>query len=189
MKPRTLASLIFALIVAASASSAVIAQEPGASLPEINASVPQSAILTADEAAKILPATVFFRGQSAPVQGRNSAGIRFPDQRLMLVSLIDTSGYSSQVQNKYQAYLITESPLDIDGHRLPAGAYGCGFLNGNSFTVMDLGAHDLFTAKASADTGLHRPRPLQLVAAPGSNGAYRLYAGRTYVTFHLASGS
>ena len=182
MKLRTLAFLALALVLG---SSAVIAQEPGATLPEANAGVHPSTILTADQAANILPATVFFRGQSAALQGRNSAGVRFPDQMLMLVSLVDTSCYSSQVQSKYQAYLITESSLDTGGHRLAPGAYGCGFLNG-SFLVQDLGAHDLFTANATADSTLHRPRPLQIVAAPDSSGAYRLYAGRNYVTIHLA---
>lgn len=185
MTLRTLATFVFALALA---SSPILAQEPGATLPESNAKAGThtSGILTADQAAKILPQSVFFRGQSAPIQGRNSAGVRFPDQMLMLVALVDTSGYSSQVQSKYQAYFITESPLDIDGHRLPPGAYGCGFLNGNSFLVQDLGAHDLFTANATPDAVLHRPKPLQILAAPDANGAYRLYAGRTYVTIRLA---
>src|SRR6202034_1771892 len=106
----------------------------------------QATLLKPDEVAAILPPAVFFQGKSAPVQGRNSGGIRFEDKSLMLVSLIDTSGYSSQVQEKYQAYLITESPLDIDGHRLSPGAYGCGFLNDSGFVVMDIGGHDLFSA-------------------------------------------
>jgi hypothetical protein len=144
------------------------------------------AVLPAAEAAKILPATVFFRGLSAPVQGRNSGGVRFADKGLMLVALVDTSGYSSQVQEKYQAYLITESALEIDGHRLPPGAYGCGFIAGDTFIVQDLGAHDLFTARSERDAGLRRPTPLQVLAAPGAEGGYRLYAGRSYIGFKLA---
>jgi hypothetical protein len=102
------------------------------------------------------------------------------------VSLVDTSGYSSQVQEKYQAYLITESALNIDGHRLAPGAYGCGFIGGDSFVVMDIGGHDLFTAHSTRDVDLHRPTPLQIVAAPGASGDFRLYAGRNYVSFRLA---
>jgi hypothetical protein len=130
---------------------------------------------------------VFFRGQSAPVQTRNSGGVRFEDKSLMLVSLVDNSGYSSQIQEKYQAYLITESSLDIDGHRLAPGAYGCGFLNDRGFVVMDIGGHDLFTAHATHDGDLHRPTPLQVMAAPNEPGKYRLYAGRNFVTFRLAT--
>jgi hypothetical protein len=185
MRLHVLATAAFVLTLA---SSVAIAQEPGASLPEANAGVHHSSLLTAAEAAKILPASVFFQGQSAPVQGRNSGGVRLPDHSLVLVSLVDTSGYSSQVQSKYQAYLITESALDIDGHTLPAGAYGCGFIANDSFIVMDIGGHDLFTAHSKADAGLPRPRPLTVGHSPDNQG-YRLYAGRNYVTFRAASGS
>jgi hypothetical protein len=145
-------------------------------------SVRAGGILTPAETTKILPATVFFQGQSASVQGRNSAGIHLPGQGLLLVSLIDTSGYSSQVQSKYQAYLIVEAPVEIGGHPLPAGAYGCGFLANNQFIVMDIGGHDLFTAASTSDAALSRPKPLQILADQGKPGSYRLYAGRSYVT-------
>ena len=105
----------------------------------------------------------------------------------MLVSLVDNSGYSSQIQEKYQAYLITESPLNIDGHSLAPGAYGCGFVN-DSFIVMDIGGHDLFTAHAIHDSDLHRPTPLQVMAVPNEPGKYRLYAGRNFVSFGLSTG-
>jgi hypothetical protein len=144
-------------------------------------------LLKATEAAELLPTTVFFQGKTAPVQGRNSGGIRFEDKSLMLVSLIDTSGYSSQVQEKYQAYLITESSLEIEGHRLAPGAYGCGFLSDGGFIVMDIGGHDLFTAKATHDGDLHRPTPLQIMTLPNEPGKYRLYAGRNFIRFWIAS--
>jgi hypothetical protein len=154
-----------------------------AQAPADSASVSTAAsIIGAEDAAKILPQTVFFRGLSAPVQARNSGGVRFADKRMMLVSLVDTSGYSTQVKEKYQAYLITETAIEIGGHHLAPGAYGCGFIADNVFVVQDIGAHDLFTAHSVADTDLRRPTPLQIVAAPGGDG-YRLYAGRSYVTF------
>jgi hypothetical protein len=141
--------------------------------------------LTASEAEKFLPATVFFRGQSAHIQARNSSGVQFNKDTLLLVTLVDTAGYSSSVQEKYQAYLITEASLDIEGHRLPPGAYGCGFVAGNSFVVMDIGGHDLFSIHSTKDTALHRPTPLQVLPAPEGTG-YRLYAGRDYIDFALS---
>lgn len=133
-----------------------------------------------------LPATVFFHGQTAPIQLRNSGGIRFPDGTYALFALVDSSGYSSSIREKYQAYLLTEVPLDIDGHHLAPGAYGCGFINPNSFVIMDIGGHDLFTAHASRDASLHRPTPLQ-VQAGDAPSHYRLYSGRTFVPFARAS--
>jgi len=177
----------FIALALAGAFTAIHPQEPGRTMPEANASVQQSAILTAAETQKILPPAVFFRGQSAPVQGRNSGGVRLSDHAFVLISLVDTSGYSSQVQQKYQAYLITESALDIDGHTLPPGAYGCGFIANDSFIVMDIGGHDLFTAHSAHDASLSRPRPLTVAAAPANQG-YRLYAGRNYITFRAVPG-
>jgi hypothetical protein len=141
--------------------------------------------LTATEAAKFLPATVFFRGQSAPIQARNSGGVQFAKDALLLVALVDTAGYSSSVQEKYQAYLITEESIDIEGYRLKPGAYGCGFVGGNTFVVMDIGGHDLFSAPSAKDTTLRRPTPLQVLPAPSGSG-YRLYVGRDYVGFAQA---
>jgi hypothetical protein len=148
----------------------------------------ESGVLKPADLANILPATVFFQGKAAPVQSRNSGGVRFADKSLMFASLVDTSGYSSQVQEKYQAYLITESAIDIGGHRLAPGAYGCGFISGDNFIVMDIGGHDLFTAKTTRDDGLRRPTPLQVMADAKEPGKYRLYAGRNFVVFQLATG-
>src|SRR3981081_415159 len=67
----------------------------------------------ADISSKLLPETVFFRGQVAPTQLRNSGGVRFADDLYMLVALVDNSGYSTSVREKYQAYLLTEAPLDF----------------------------------------------------------------------------
>lgn len=143
-------------------------------------------VLNAAEATKLLPSAVFFRGQSASVQTRNSGGVRFNKNAVMLTTLVDTSGYSTQVQEKYQAYLITETPLSIDGHRLEPGAYGVGFIANDSFIVMDIGGHDLFTAHTEKDPALRRPSPLQVLAAPGSSDHYRIYSGRTFVSFTAA---
>lgn len=148
------------------------------SAPASIAPAASSAILNAAEAGKILPSSVFFQGQSASVQDRNSAGIRFGKDSYFLIALVDTSGYSSSIQQKYQAYLITQEPIDIDGHRLAPGAYGCGFIAGDKFVVMDIGAHDLFTVSSVHDVELRRPTPLQILP---SGNHYRFYEGRNYV--------
>ena len=184
MKLRMLGIVMFASILT---STVLIAQTTAGQSSVTTSNSMQASVLDAGEATKIMPASVFFRGQSASIQGRNSGGVRFEDKSMMLVSLVDTSGYSSHVQEKYQAYLITESALNIGGHQMAPGAYGCGFISGDSFIVMDLGGHDLFTAHSTRDADLHRPTPLQILVAPGSSENYRLYAGRNYVSFRLAA--
>ena len=63
----------------------------------------------------LVPATVFFRGQVASVQARNAGGVKLADGMFVLCALVDTSGYSTAVQQKYQGYFITEVALDING--------------------------------------------------------------------------
>jgi hypothetical protein len=140
------------------------------------------ATLKAGDTTNLMPATVFFRGQVASVQARNSGGVKLADGMFVLCALVDTSGYSTAVQQKYQAYFITEVSLDIDGQTLKPGAYGVGFIEGNRFLVMDLGAHDLFTVGSEHDTELKRPTPLQ-VLDDTTTSRYRLYINRNYVVF------
>jgi hypothetical protein len=137
-------------------------------------------VLTAPETSKLLPASVWFKGQSATTQLRNSGGVKFADGMFVLATLVDTSGYSSDVQEKYQAYFITEVPIKLEGHDLAAGVYGVGFVAGDKFDVLDVGAHELFTVTSHKDTEMKRPMPLKVVAA---EGGFRLYVGRNYVGF------
>jgi hypothetical protein len=138
-------------------------------------------ILKAADMAKIFPATVFYCGQTATTQLRNSGGVKFDDGHYVLASLVDTSGYSTGIAAKYQAYFITEVPIKIGGQQLAAGAYGIGFIADNKFVVTDLGAHDVFTASSEKDPDLKRPMPLQVLQ--DSAHGFRLYAGRAYVVF------
>jgi hypothetical protein len=151
----------------------------------VGAGAQSTTVLTRDAAAKVLPATVFFRGQTAGVQARNSAGLKFADGALMLTAVVDTSGYSSAIQQSYQAYLLTEVPLMVGDKVLPAGAYGYGFVAGGKVVVMDIGGHEVLRAMTTSDAALARPTPLQILpdAAPGR---YRLYLGRSYVTIAAA---
>lgn len=140
-------------------------------------------ILMPEDLTRIMPETVFFRGQTATVQMRNAFGLRLPNDAMVLFGLVDSSGYSSGLRQKYQGYLLTEVPLQIAGKRLPTGAYGFGFIDGNIFVVMDLGGHDVLRVPWKQDETLRRPRPLLLVA-DGSAGDYRLYEGRRFVVVH-----
>jgi hypothetical protein len=138
-------------------------------------------VLDRTQATAILPKTVFYKGLSATVQGRNSAGIRFGNGDLVLVSLVDTSGYSSAVQQTYQAYLLNEVHLKIGDKVLPPGAYGFGFV-GDHIVVMDIAGNELLRTSTTRDPQLTRPDPLHIVADEGTPGRYRLYLGRSYVT-------
>jgi hypothetical protein len=138
----------------------------------------QAGALSVDEVNHLAPGVFFFRGQSASVQLRNTAGFRVERDRLVLAGLVDTGGYSTDVKAKYQGFLITEVKLNVGGRELSPGQYGFGFSKEGNFVVMDVGANDLFTSTAHVDEKLARPRPLTLQP---DNGGYRLYEGRQWI--------
>lgn len=135
-------------------------------------------LLSAEEVKKIVPASYFFDGQSAPVQVRNSSGFR-AEKAVVLAGLVDNSGYSSDIQAKYQGFLITETKLDVGGNELAPGQYGFGFTKDGKFLVMDVGNHDLFNFDYQTDDKLPRPVPLKVVA---DGDGYKLYAGRKWIS-------
>jgi hypothetical protein len=145
----------------------------------LSAQQPKAGVLNGDDLKKVVPAVYFFRGQSAPVQIRNSAGFSAPDGKLVLAGLVDTSGYASDVQAKYQGFLITEVKLNVEGSDLAPGAYGFGFSKEGKFLVMDVGANDVFTVAGKIDDKLPHPVPLKVVE---DGAAYRLYSGRKWVS-------
>jgi hypothetical protein len=156
---------------------AAVAMAPAA----IKAQQGGDTVLKAPDAQKLLPAAVYYRGQSATTQLRNSGGVKFADGYFVLTTLVDTSGYSTSVAAKYQAYFIAEVPLKVGGKDLPAGVYGIGFVADNKFIVTDVGGHDVFTVSTADDQEMKRPMPLQVLEDKA--GGFRLYAGRKYVLF------
>ncbi|HMD43469.1 MAG TPA: hypothetical protein VKH45_10365 [Candidatus Acidoferrum sp.] len=173
--PRQLASLA---LLGLFLFTGVAAQSQMAS----DAPAKESVLTAAVVGNKLFPDKVFFHGQVAPVQARNTAGVRYPDGFLVLAGLVDNSGYSSGIREKYQGYFLTELTLEIGGQTLKPGAYGVGFLDADKFVVMDLGGNDLLQASSKKDSEIKHPVPLQVVA--GEAGAYRLYKGRDFVEFH-----
>jgi hypothetical protein len=139
---------------------------------------PKAGVLSPEELKRVVPSSYFFRGQSATVQLRNSVGFSMSDGKLVLAGLVDTSGYAADIQAKYQGFLINEIKVNIEGSELAPGEYAFGFSKDGKFTVMDVGANDVFSVAAKIDDKLPRPVPLKIVQ---EGDTYRLYAGRKWV--------
>ena len=135
-------------------------------------------VLAPDEIKRFTPSSYFFAGQSAPVQVRNTVGFRNASGKLALVGLVDTSGYASDVQQKYQGFFITEGKLSVEGAELQPGQYGFGFSKDGKFVVMNIATDELLSVSSTMDDKLTRPVPLKLVE---DSGSYKLYAGKKYV--------
>ena len=135
-------------------------------------------LLSGDELKNVVPAEYFFRGQKAPVQLRNAAGFQTASGKITFASLVDASGYSTAVQEKYQGMLITESKLNIGGSALAPGQYGFGF-TADKFVVMNVANEDVVSAPYQTDAELKRAVPLKLVE---DGAGYKLYAGKKWVS-------
>jgi hypothetical protein len=143
----------------------------------------KTGVLDPAEAQKLVPQSFFYAGQTAPSQLRNSAVVRVTADNYVLASLVDNSGYSTGIAQKYQGFLITEVKLFVGDSALPPGAYGIGINADSKFVVTDVGAHDLFTTTLKQDDNLKRARPLQITA---EGDHYRLYLGKKYVDLSFA---
>lgn len=138
----------------------------------------QATLLTGTELTRVVPTAFYFQGLSAPTQMRNSVAARFGKDRYVISGLVDTSGYSADIRAKYVGFIITDSPVTLNGETLAPGAYGFGFGTEGKLTVMDVGGRDLVSVAITNDKDLKRPRPLMMAADPGG---VRLYAGKDYV--------
>ena len=134
---------------------------------------------------KVVPETYFFRGLSATTQLRNSAAIHFPDDFYVIIGLVDTSGYSSDIKAKYTGLFITEKKLRFDGGStvLEPGQYGMGYTADGKFHILNVAGDELLVADVKVDDKLARPQPLKVVM-DGANA--KLYLGKKYVSFTTA---
>jgi len=135
-------------------------------------------VLSSEETKKAVPAEYFFRGQKAPVQLRNAVGFQLANGKMGLAALVDASGYSTAIQQKYQGLLITEAKLGIGGAELAPGQYGFGFTAEGKFLVMDVASNDVLSTASQTDADLKHAVPLKLIE---DGDSYKLYAGKKWV--------
>ena len=126
----------------------------------------------------------YLEGNSIPTQKRNTVVLKGADGKRLVFSLLDTTGYSTEIQQKYVGMLIFERPVTLGTAKVGAGAYGFGLKKpqppegpGTLF-VYDVGGAKVAETAASHDAAIARPVPLQVVTKDGKS---RLYAGRHWV--------
>ena len=134
--------------------------------------------VSGSELTRLVPNSFYFKGQSAPTQMRNTAAAKFGPERFVIAGLVDTSGYSAEVRARYEGFLITDSPIKVNGESLPTGAYGFGFSNDGKMNVMDIAGNDVLSVSSTNDKALRRPRPLMMTT---SEEGIRFYSRRDYV--------
>ena len=126
---------------------------------------------------RVVPPGFYFQGLTAPTQMRNSAAARFGTRRYVIAGMVDTSGYAADIRARYEGFLITDSPITINGSDLGIGAYGFGFSNDGKLNILDLSGNEILSVSTTKDNQLRRPRPLMMTKVQNN---IRLYSGKDY---------
>jgi len=148
-------------------------------LPAFANAQTSATILQGADLTRVVPPGFYFEGLSAPTQMRNSAAARFGTNRFVIAGLVDTAGYAADVRAKYEGFLITDSPISINGSNLGTGAYGFGFSDNGKLEILDLAGNQILSVSTTKDDALKRPRPLMMTSTPEG---VRFYNGKDYVT-------
>ena len=135
---------------------------------------------------KIAPKDFVLEENAIPTEKRNSVLVITPSGGRVVAGLLDTSGYSSQVQEKYVGMLINEGDLNVCGHQIGVGSYGFGLVKApgttegkaSGFVLYNQAGKQVAKCSVKWDAEIKSPRPLQVVV---SGATARLYVGRTWV--------
>jgi len=138
----------------------------------------EALMLDGEALTRVVPGSFYFEGKTGPTQMRNAAAVRFGEKRYVIVALVDTSGYSSDVRAKYEGFFITDSRVAFGDKELGAGAYGFGVTKESKFNIFDVGGNLLLSVAGSKDSATRTPRPLALLK---DDGGVRFYRGRSFV--------
>lgn len=134
-------------------------------------------VLTDAALTKVVPTSFYFAGQSAETQMRNTAAAKVGKENYIIVGLVDTSGYSTEISGKYEGFFIIDLPVKIGDKMLGTGAYGFGFAK-DKINIFDLSSKQIMSIPATNDAEMKRPRPLMMTS--DAKGV-RLYKGKNYV--------
>jgi len=133
-----------------------------------------------------LPNDFYLEGNRIPTEKRNAALLKTPAGARAVLALIDTTGYSSQIKQKYIGMIITEGNLSMCGNSLSVGSYGFGLdrpaptSNADAkFFLYNQAGQKVGECSAKKDTSIKQPSPFKVVV--GKDGTATLQLARYVV--------
>ena len=133
-----------------------------------------------------VPKDFYLEGNAIPTEKRNTVLVKTPAGARVVVGLIDTTGYSSQIKKKYIGMVIAEGGVSVCGIAVKVGSYGFGLdkpaPNSDAdahFNLYNQAGEKAGDCAAKKDTKLKQPRPLQVVVEKGA--PTRLYLRRYWL--------
>ncbi len=128
----------------------------------------------------------YLEGNAIPVQKRNAVMLKCPCGKRLIVALLDTSGYSIDVQQKYHGFVTTEKKIALGGAEVPVGAFGLGLQKPAAPSeapakvfIYDVAGQKVAEGMAQYDAKLAQPVPLQVVSE--KEKPQRIYLGRYFL--------
>jgi len=148
-------------------------------------------LLPEEKVSKLLPATVFLDGENPPTQARNTFLAQMPNGKLLLFTMIDTTGYSAAYQEKYIGVFLAQSAFKLGSATLQPGAYGfgrkkttVGSQEAVTFLLYDIGGGKVAEIPAGKQENLRPLKVVQLIVA--QDGSARFYLGPYYTSISAA---
>jgi hypothetical protein len=138
-------------------------------------------LITGTALNKALPEKFYLEGNAIPTEPRNAAMFKTPTAPRALFALIDTTGYSSRIKQKYIGMIITEGKLSVCGISLGVGSYGFGLDRPAApsdadakFLVYNQAGEKLGECSVKKDMALKQGSPLKVVVQKGGGATLEL---------------
>jgi hypothetical protein len=133
-----------------------------------------------------IPNDFYLEGNNIPVEKRNAALLKTPAGARLVLALIDTTGYSSQIRQKYSGMAITEGKVSLCSVPLSVGSYGFGLekpaapsSEDAKFFLYNQAGEKVGECGAKKDSAVKQPKPLNI--ALSKEAGARLYLGRYFL--------
>jgi len=130
--------------------------------------------VTGDAFVRAVPGDFYLEGNRIPVDKHNAALLKNAKGARVVVAIIDTAGYSSQIRQKYIGMLITETTLSVCGTSIGVGSYGFGLdrpaapSNADAaFKIYDQAGDKLGECASKKDDSIKQPKPLAVSTSKG----------------------
>lgn len=137
-------------------------------------------LITGTAFTKALPEKFYLEGNAIPTEPRNAAMLKTPTAPRALIALMDTTGYSSRIKQKYIGMIITEGKLSVCGISLGVGSYGFGLDRPAppsdaeaKFSVYNQAGDKVGDCSAKKDTSL-KGSPLKVTVLKGGGATLEL---------------
>ena len=133
-----------------------------------------------------IPNDFYLEGNRIPVEKRNAVLLKTPSGVRLILALVDTTGYSSQIKQKYSGMVITEGTVSICSVPLSVGSYGFGLerpaatsSEDAKFSLYNQAGEKVGNCGAKKDSAVKQPKPLSVVLSKEAGA--RLYLGRYFL--------